>query len=101
MFIRLEYIQAIFLVQLLHKYSNKVTELGEKKVYAIDTRLVNAIEFSFSKNMGKALENMIFLELKRRAEEIYYHTTENSEFYSLTTENIDKFLHYSYSIFII
>ena len=33
----LEYIQAIFLVQILHKYSNKITELGEKKVYAIDT----------------------------------------------------------------
>jgi len=75
----LEYIQAIFLVQVLHKYSNKVTELGEKKVYAIDTGLVNAIEFSFSKNMGKALENLVFLELKRRGEEIYYHTTANSE----------------------
>ena len=75
----LEYIQAIFLVQLLHKYSNKVTELGEKKVYAIDTGLVNAIEFSFSKNMGKALENLVFLELKRRDEEIYYYRTSNSE----------------------
>ncbi len=75
----LEYIQAIFLVQVLHKYSNKVTELGEKKVYAIDTGLVNAIEFSFSKNLGKALENLVFLELKRRGEEIYYHVTANSE----------------------
>ncbi len=84
----LEYIQAIFLVQVLYKYSNRINELGEKKVYAIDTGLVNAIEFSFSKNMGKALENLVFLELKRRKEEIYYHTSTNSECdFILTTQN--------------
>ncbi len=75
----LEYIQAIFLVQLLHKYSNKRGELGEKKVYAIDTGLVDALEFSFSKNLGKALENLVFLELKRKGTHFFYYTASNSE----------------------
>ena len=39
-------------------------ELGERKVYVIDTGLLNALDFKFSDDTGKALEQAVFLELK-------------------------------------
>ena len=65
----------------LHKYDKSLTnkELGEKKIYSIDIGLNNATEFKFSDNIGKSLENALFLELKRNYNEIYYYRDSNSE----------------------
>jgi predicted AAA+ superfamily ATPase len=41
-------------------------------VYCIDTGLRNAIYFRFSEDAGKIAENLVFLELYRRKEDIYY-----------------------------
>jgi predicted AAA+ superfamily ATPase len=41
-------------------------------VYCIDTGLRNIASFQFSEDTGKLVENMVFLELKRRGKEIYY-----------------------------
>ena len=68
----LDYAQNIYLAMTLHRYDNSLVnqELGEKKIYSIDIGLTNAIEFKFSDNIGKALENVVFLELKRQGKEI-------------------------------
>jgi len=42
-----------------------------KKVYAVDTGLVNTVGFKISENIGAMLENIVFLELKRRGYDIY------------------------------
>ena len=42
------------------------------KVYAIDTGLRNAISFQFSKDIGRAYETIVAVELKRQGKEIYY-----------------------------
>ena len=55
-----------------YDYSLKKQIVNKKKVYAIDTGLVNAVSFQFSENKGRLLENAVFLELKRRNKEIYY-----------------------------
>jgi predicted AAA+ superfamily ATPase len=47
-------------------------ELGERKIYAIDNGLLNALDYKFSNDTGKALEQAVFLELKRREKEIYF-----------------------------
>ncbi len=44
-----------------------------KKIYAIDNKLRNVVSFSFSKDNGNNLENLIFLELKRRGQDIYFY----------------------------
>lgn len=64
----------IHLAQTLRKHSDSLVdrELGEKKVYVIDTGLLNALDFKFSDDTGKALEQVVFLELKRREKEIYF-----------------------------
>jgi predicted AAA+ superfamily ATPase len=35
--------------------------------------LVNSVSFMFSENTGPLLENIVFLELKRKFREVYYH----------------------------
>jgi len=44
-----------------------------KKVYFIDNAIIQRLGFNFSDNFGRLLENTIFLELKRRNLEIFYH----------------------------
>ncbi|MFA5993926.1 MAG: ATP-binding protein [Parcubacteria group bacterium] len=53
-------------------YSLKKQIVNDKKVYSIDTGLISHVAFSFSENRGRVLENNVFLELKRRDEEVYY-----------------------------
>ncbi|MCK5137784.1 MAG: ATP-binding protein [Bacteroidales bacterium] len=54
-------------------YSLKKQIQNPKKIYFIDLALVNRLGFSFSDNRGRTLENLVFLELKRRGKNIYYH----------------------------
>jgi uncharacterized protein len=77
----LEYVQNIYLALTLQKYDNSLVnkELGEKKIYSIDIGLNNATEFRFSDDIGKSLENAVFLELKRKELDIYYYRTSKSE----------------------
>ena len=67
--------EAIYLFQILKKYNPSVVkqELGEKKVYAIDTGLLNAISFAYSKDYGKLLENTCYLHWRRRGIPIFFH----------------------------
>jgi len=46
---------------------------SKKKIYVIDTGLSNRISFQFSKNTGRILENIVFLEFKRKNKDIYYY----------------------------
>lgn len=66
--------QNIHLAKTLKKHSDSLIdrELGERKMYVIDTGLLNALDFKFSDDTGKALEQVVFLELKRREKEICY-----------------------------
>lgn len=46
-----------------------------KKIYSIDTGMVNSVAFKFSENRGRLFENIIFLELKRKGIELYHYKT--------------------------
>ena len=67
----LQEIELMFLVPIF-SYSLKVQQVNPKKSYAIDNGLRNTVSFRFSQDSGRLLENLVFLELKRRGEEIYY-----------------------------
>lgn len=54
-------------------YSVKKQIINDRKMYCIDTGLSGAVGFSFSENRGRVLENIVFLELKRRGKEVYYY----------------------------
>ena len=48
-----------------------------KKIYMIDTAFSKITGFNFSPNEGKNLENVVFIELKRRKNEVYYFAEKN------------------------
>lgn len=54
-------------------YSLKKQIQYAKKIYFIDQVLAVKVGFRFSKDEGRLLENVVFLELKRRGYEIYFH----------------------------
>jgi len=61
----------------LFSYSIKDRLQYPRKIYTIDTGLVNSVTFRHSHNYGRMLENVVFLELLRREKEIYYWKTRN------------------------
>jgi hypothetical protein len=71
----IEFMQESYLLFELFKYdySLKKQYVSDKKVYVIDNGMRNVTAFSFSEDTGKMLENLVFLELKRREKEIYYY----------------------------
>lgn len=71
----LSYLQEIELVFLLpiFSYSLKTQQVNPKKNYVVDNGLRNAVCFRFSEDFGRLLENLVFIELKRRNKEIYYY----------------------------
>lgn len=54
-------------------YSLKKQNINPRKIYAIDTGLVEVTTPRFTKDTGHKLENLVFLALRRRSKEIYYY----------------------------
>ena len=73
-------LEEAFLIFTLTKYDYSIKKQiqNPKKVYCIDNGIITTNGFRFSENRGQLLENAIFLELKRKGKEIYYHN-EKSE----------------------
>lgn len=57
-----------------------------KKTYSIDTAFNRLMSINTSANKGRTLENVVFLELKRKGMEIYYHQTNHTECDFLTKQ---------------
>jgi predicted AAA+ superfamily ATPase len=56
----------------LFDYSVKRQIYNPSKMYGIDTGMLNAVSFSFSRDMGHSMENAAYIELRRRGYEVYY-----------------------------
>lgn len=56
----------------IFSYSHKVQMVNARKVYAIDTGLVRTNSRAFTRDEGRMLENMVFLQLRRLHQEIFY-----------------------------
>lgn len=64
-----------YLLYQLLKYnpSVKTQEASIKKMYLIDNAIIRLVGFNPTENLGPLLENLIFIELKRRNKDIFYH----------------------------
>ncbi|MBI5297219.1 MAG: ATP-binding protein [Chloroflexi bacterium] len=69
-----DYMQNSWLIFTLnvYDYSVKRQQIAPKKTYCIDTGLASAVGFNFSPNTGRLLENLVFLALRQKTDEIYY-----------------------------
>ena len=75
-----DFMENSYLIFLVSKFSYSLKQqfVSLKKIYCIDNGLSEAVAFQFSKNKGKFLENLVFLELRRKFQEIYYYKTTNN-----------------------
>lgn len=71
----ISYFENSYLLFTINKfdYSLKKQMANPKKVYCIDNGIANNISFKFSENLGRFFENLVFIELKRRNYNIFYH----------------------------
>lgn len=54
-------------------YSLKKQLRNKRKVYCIDNGFITQTSLQFSKNLGRLLENLVFVELKRKGYDIFFH----------------------------
>jgi len=53
-------------------FSLKQQKILPSKIYVIDNGLRNSVSFKFSEDFGRLVENLVFIELKRRKKDVYY-----------------------------
>ena len=103
-----DYLSSAYLIFSVERFSFKLKEqiIAPKKVYAIDTGLINAISFRNSEDMGKLMENLVFVELLRRGSygfedrEIYYwkdHRGREADFVVKVRNSVDEILQVTYA----
>lgn len=78
----------IFSVPLFSESFRK-TQTNTKKMYAVDPGLVKAYTFSLNENYGHLFENLVFLDLKRLGNKVYYYLTEEKYEVDFLVENPD------------
>ncbi len=69
------YLEKCYLCFFLTRYNHSLKKQIQhnKKCYMIDPALIHTIGFRVSEDKGRLLENIIFLQLKRQGQEVYFH----------------------------
>lgn len=70
----LDFLQDTYLLFAVNKfdYSARKQLQNARKIYFIDSALIRKLGFIFSEDKGRFLENMVFVELKRRGKDVFY-----------------------------
>lgn len=76
-----DYLRESYLIDIIPLYSASIKKqlVNPKKSYCIDPVFAKANSISFSKDLGRRLENFVFNKLRREFNEIYYYRTRDSE----------------------
>ena len=82
----MDYLHEPFLFYYLDRYNNKLKLMKKapRKVYVVDNGFVSSKAFNLSDNLGKLLENQVFVELLHRGYDtektlFYYHSRNDKE----------------------
>ncbi|OGF21868.1 hypothetical protein A2Y83_00900 [Candidatus Falkowbacteria bacterium RBG_13_39_14] len=77
----IEFFEKVYLLfpVYLFDYSIKKQIKNDRKIYGIDHGLLKTVSFNFSKNNGRYLENLVFIELKRRGINPFYYVTKQGK----------------------
>lgn len=97
------FLEEAYLIFQLHRFSWSVKKqlVNVRKFYSIDTGLSNRVSFLVGSRQGRNLENIIFIELIRRGQEIYYYKTKNErevDFLIKEGKTVKELIQVSYSI---
>ena len=81
----MDYLHEPYLFYYLSRYNNKLTLMKKapRKVYVVDNGFVASKAFSMSDNLGRLLENQVFIELVRRGYDVertmFYYRSRNDK----------------------
>ena len=77
----LSYLEQCYLFFFVPKfnYSAKAQSINPKKVYCIDTGMIQSVTLSSNADAGRMLENAVFIELRRRTKNIWYYSESSFE----------------------
>mgnify|MGYP003467166127 FL=1 len=81
----MDYLHEPYLFYYLSRYNNKLTLMKKapRKVYVVDNGFVASKAFSVSDNLGRLLENQVFIELVRRGYDVertmFYYRSRNDK----------------------
>jgi uncharacterized protein len=98
----LSFLENTYLLFLVNKYDFSVKKQiqNPKKVYFIDLGLIRELGFHHSEDNGRLLENLVFIELKRRGKEVYYHSQKHECDFVLKEKNrIVEAIQVSWSVY--
>ncbi len=98
----LSFLENTYLLFLVNKYDFSVKKQlqNPKKVYFVDLGLIRELGFHHSEDNGRLLENLVFIELKRRGKEVYYHAQKHECDFVLKEKNrIVEAIQVSWSIY--
>jgi uncharacterized protein len=76
-----DYLRESYLVDFIPRFSYSIHQqlANPKKAYCVDTAMASANSLSFSKDMGRMLENAVFIELRRSFSDISYYKNPKTE----------------------
>lgn len=80
-----DYLNEPYLFFYLPRFNNKLKLMNKapKKVYVVDNGFVQSTAFNLSENLGRLLENQVFVELLRRGytpgQTLFYYLTRNDK----------------------
>lgn len=97
----IDYLKQVFLAYTINKFdfSIKKQRVSSSKFYVADNSFLKTIAFNFSENIGQRLENIVFLELLRKGNEVYYFSEKNEcDFVIKKGLKIIKTIQVSYNI---
>ncbi|WP_294959282.1 ATP-binding protein [Sulfurovum sp.] len=91
----MEYLENTYMIQSvpLFDWSLQKQYVNPRKIYSIDTGLSKRVSFEVGKRIGDMLENIVYLELKRRHSEIYYVKTAQGYEVDFLIKEYEKITH--------
>ena len=103
----LTYLENSYLFFLMERFSFKLKQqmIAPKKIYCIDTGMINAMTVGNSRNIGRLMENLVAVELLRRKNysndmiEVYYwkdHNNHEVDFLIKAGKNVVELIQTSY-----
>jgi predicted AAA+ superfamily ATPase len=90
-----EYLENTYMIQTLPLFDWSLQKqfTNPRKIYSIDTGLSKRVSFEVGRRIGDLLENIVYLELKREFDELYYFKTKQNYEVDFLVKQREKITH--------
>jgi predicted AAA+ superfamily ATPase len=87
----IDYLEDAYLIGTVPLFTESLrrSQVTSKKIYAVDAGLIQANIFTQPDNLGRLLENQIYLDLRRENKKIFYYQTQSGYEIDFVTQSPD------------